>query len=286
MRNVHRWKHKLNESKRILKEVAKQGRLYTYPLGLFVILSGAASHTQLTPIVSLKSALISFLLAFIAFGPNEYYDRKIDRNLERKKITGNIVSDERIGFTVAWGSIALGIIASLFLSLTAAVSFLIFIAASVAYSVPPLRFKGRAPLDGITNGIGLFFIFALGVGLSGGTFSDIIPGAYWFSLIFAAFHGIAAIPDVKEDRKAGLRTMPVLIGKKGVLLLSQSTVILALLFENFSPLTKRMLLIMFFAPIFSSFTINNERKMSKMVIAGVPLCALYLIVYALTRGVI
>lgn len=283
MRNVRLQKTNITD---ILKEVAKQGRLYTYPVGLLIVLAGAASHTVLTPFLILKASLLSLLLGFISFAPNEYYDREIDRELERKKITGNIVSDEGLGFIVAWSSIVLGVLIAPLLSYTASISLLAVTFTSVVYSVPPLRFKGRAPLDGITNGVGLFFIFALGVGISGGTFSDVIPGAYWFSMIFSAFHGIAAIPDIEKDGEAGLRTMPVLIGEKGVLILSQVTVLLALLFEDFSFLTKRMLIIMFFAPIFSRFTISNERKMSKLIIIGIPFCGLYLLIYAFTRGII
>lgn len=280
MKNV-----RLLKIKSVFKEVFRQGRLHIMPLGLITILAGVASVDKITPLLGFKSLVLAIISSFVASAPNDYFDADIDSSIERKRITGAYVQDKNLGKTVAAASVFLSVITGLLLGGFAGISLLIVTVLSVLYSVPPFRFKGRAPLDSICNGLGAFLIFSIGVGLTGGSLNDVISGAYWFSLIVTGVHGIAAIPDIEQDRKEGLRTLPMLLGKKLTIALTQALTLIALYFENFSALTTTFLISMFLG-LFVLYKDWDEINLNYMLILGVIYCTLYFGVYAVTRGVV
>ena len=281
MRNVHRWKHSFS----LFREVLRQGRLHILPLGFITILAGAASTGKITPVIAFKSILLSVVTSFVASAPNDYFDADIDADVERKKITGSYVQDKNLGRKVAVSSVLLAVLTAFIMDSYARFSLLSIVVLSVLYSVPPFRFKGRAPLDSICNGLGAFFVFGIGVGLTGGGFEQVIPGAYWFTLIVTGVHGISAIPDMEQDRKEGLRTLPMLLGKNLTIGVTQLFVLIALYFENFSFLTSSFLVTMFLG-LFVLYKEWDEINLNYMLILGVIYCTLYFAVYAVTRGVI
>lgn len=97
-------------------------------------------------------------------------------------------------------------------------SFLLFYLTSVFYSLPPIRAKARPFLDWIFNvlyilpGCISFFMF-------GGHIHEIVRwtlGAWRLWCI--AMHTYSAIPDIDADKKAGLSTTAIVLGKTWSLL--------------------------------------------------------------------
>jgi 4-hydroxybenzoate polyprenyltransferase len=105
---------------------------------------------------------------------------------------------------VLWG----GALAGLALALA--------IAAAIAYSVPPIRLKGRPVLDAICGASLVVLPAVCGTFVAGGTVAD-LP---WLALatLFAwamASHGLRSIGRVDDDRVAGIVSTAVRLGRQG-----------------------------------------------------------------------
>lgn len=278
MRRVH-----LRRISELVLDILKQGRLHVLPLTFGAILAGAASISQLDSGIILKSFLYSILVNFIASAPNDYFDRRIDSNNSRKNYFGNKVEKKNIALTVTTLSLILGFLVALFASSYQGLSLLFVTLISILYSVPPVRLKGRAPLDLISNSIGVFLIFSIGVGVAGGTFSQVIPGAYWFSLILGGFHSILAIFDIEEDKKEDLITTPILIGRKPTVILTQIIILTALIFEQFSKITQAFLIISALG-LTLFWSQRSKRNTLLIIVTGIVISSIYLILYSVLRG--
>lgn len=256
------------------------------PITFLTLLAAAASYTDLSIVLAIKTFGISLIVNYVSFAPNEYFDYSIDRKSKRKEIMGTFISDKKLAKFSIFVVFLFTVSFSFILPDTAQIAILFITVTSALYSIPPFRFKGRAPLDSIFNIIGVYFIFAAGVGIAGGGFNDVIPGAYWFSA-FIGFgaHALLAIPDMDADREENLRTMPMMIGQRGVALITQILIISATLLENFSRLTTTLL----FASVLALTYLWKERsakELTNFAILGVIVIMLYLTAYVLTRGVI
>lgn len=268
-----------------LWNILRQGRLHILPLVNATILAGSASIGNITPLLVVESFVLSVMVNFVASAPNDYVDYDIDKESDRKKITGFHVSNKNLAKYVAAISLIVPVLTGLFVGGLTGKSLIIVSVLSVVYSVPPFRFKGRAPLDSVCNALGVFFIFGLGVGLVNGGFSDIISGAYWFSLMMAGGHAITAIPDMEEDKKEGLRTMPIMLGKNKTIALAQGLILIALIFENFSVLSTGYMLTVFFAS-FILWKDWDEIRFAYLLFSGVIYSTIYLYIYTVSRGLI
>lgn len=276
---------RLSEMNSYVYEVLKLGRLHLWPISLLAILTGAASHTNLNSSILIQALPLSFLISYISFAPNDYFDFEIDRENSRKEAIGFKISNKDLAKAVFFAAAASSLVAAYLLSSLARISILGVLLSSIVYSVPPLRFKGRAPLDSFCNILGVFFIFSLGVGISGGAISDIIPGAYWFSVIIGGgAHTILAIPDMESDRGDDLRTMPMLLGPRNTVMLIQAFMVFATVFENFSALTTTFL-VASTAGLTYFWKERTEGEIFKYIVFCVAISTIYLLIYAITRGV-
>jgi len=91
----------------------------------------------------------------------------------------------------------------------------LFCGLSFAYSVPPLRLKARPGLDSASNVLYALPGF-LGYSHAGGgavTALAVITAGLWT----AAMHLFSAIPDIKSDVMAGVRTSATVLGTRGSL---------------------------------------------------------------------
>lgn len=90
-----------------------------------------------------------------------------------------------------------------------------FLILALIYSLPPLRLKARPALDSISNvlyvmpGLAAYCV-------SGGAprWEPVVAAGCWT----AAMHLFSAIPDIESDRRVGLRTTAVVLGRRGSLL--------------------------------------------------------------------
>jgi len=98
----------------------------------------------------------------------------------------------------------------------AGIGLALAIAAAIAYSVPPIRLKGRPVLDATCGALLVVLPAVCGTFVAGGGVAD-LP---WLALatLFAwamASHGLRSIGRVEEDRVAGIVSTAVRLGRQG-----------------------------------------------------------------------
>jgi 1,4-dihydroxy-2-naphthoate octaprenyltransferase len=147
-------------------------------------------------------------------------------------------------FYVSVGMDCLALVLSLFISIVFTVGILLYIMASRAYSFRGIRLK-QFPVMGfltvfIFQGALVFFITYQGVGLQQSSQVPVLP-CLIASLLIGALYPLTQIYQHEEDRKDGVVTISILLGKKGTFVLSMvlflsATVLLYLLFRAKSQL--------------------------------------------------
>ena len=90
----------------------------------------------------------------------------------------------------------------------------------------------------------------------------------------------ASYVDRESDRKAGLKTSAMVLGRKGIVLLGQALIVLALYFENWSPETRNLLLI---SLVFSVYPLFSEKNMKKLLYTWAMASVLYIVVWLSSR---
>jgi 4-hydroxybenzoate polyprenyltransferase len=178
--------------------------------------TGQIRTTQLIP-GALSNLLLFVLVVSAAFIVNQIRDVESDR-LNRKTflLPGGVVS-RREAWLVLAGLITLAV--GMSLGADPAVRYLTImgLALGFAYSVPPLRFKGRPVLDMAANVAG----FAV-VGFAMGWLAVTEPGSrLWirclpYALAMCGIFLNTCIPDEAGDRKLGDRTSCVVLGRRTV----------------------------------------------------------------------
>lgn len=200
--------------KRTLVNILKTSRprFWAYLAGPFVL--GAVYSSSTIPELLEIEKIILFLYFLLPanlflYGVNDYFDRSIDR-LNPKKGSKEIrYSGNRLKDLVVVLSGLLGFIIAFPLQILPLMS--VFLALSAAYSVPPLRLKTKPLLDSFSNG--LYLVPALiGFSISGRFPSlELVAGGLAWTM---AMHTFSAIPDIKPDRRAGIRTTATFLGRK------------------------------------------------------------------------
>jgi len=148
---------------------------------------------------------------------NDIFDRRIDRQnpkKDEKEVRFDGAPRLTVTATAAAGAITLGIIP--FLQGVALAAFLLFVALSVGYSVPPVRFKARPFLDSVSNGLYIVPGVVTYAGLTGALPPLLIIAAGWMWTM--AMHTFSAIPDILPDRQAGVSTTATTLGRRKALL--------------------------------------------------------------------
>jgi len=114
------------------------------------------------------------------------------------------------------GLLVLGQAAAFAVSIPFAVVYAVCFAMSVAYSVPPLRFKARGGVDWVINmwGFGTFTPYA-GWAASGRPL-DLGHGLVLlaFCPLFAAFYPLTQLYQFEEDTRRGDRTLAIILGMR------------------------------------------------------------------------
>jgi len=168
---------------------------------------------------------ILFLLYFfvpanvIIYGVNDYFDEETDRTNPKKnekehRLGGGERRDLRTLLLAVTGfSLAL----LPFMDTVGRLVFLGFLFLASFYSAPPLRFKEIPFLDFSSN---MLYIMPgiFGLSLAAGALPPLVLVIAGY-LHIAAMHLFSAIPDIDCDRRAGITTTAVLLGRKPSLLL-------------------------------------------------------------------
>lgn len=262
------------------------GRLYLLPGTLLAVYAGVASYSELTFSKSVKTFFAALLLNFVFFSPNDVFDRGTDRRNERKgTMFEGLVKEKGFPEAVALTGILISYLVALISGGFLGLSLAAVTTASVLYSVPPVRLKTRPPFDSIINGLGVFFIFSTGVAIAGGGLSDVISGAYWFSAIGAGFHVLLAAPDIEADREAGLKTTAMYLGWRGSVITAQLIILTALVFEQWSILTRNFLIINLVG-LSLMWKKWDKQNLIRIIFLGGLTMIVYLAYYAFSRGIV
>lgn len=249
-----------------------------------LVIAGYITTSTFSPRILPEVVAFAVLGQLSIISINDYFDRDTDEKNERKGgLEGAVVNEENRAFVkkVVISSHVLLLTLAFTQSFFTALSSLTVLTASFLYSVPPFRFKARPFLDSMCNVVIIYFAFALGVGLASGTFGDVISGIFWFALIFGGpGHMATSYVDRKSDRKAGLKTSAMILGRRGIVLLAQALIILALYFENWSIETRNLLLI---SLVFSVYPLFSEKNMKKLLYIWSAVSVLYIFVWISMR---
>lgn len=266
---------------RLLVELARPPfMVFTFwVLAAGIVTTGSFSLSMAPEIV-----IYTVLGHLAVFSLNDYFDRDTDQDNDRKGgIEGAVVDRENERFvkyvSVTSHVLLLGLV--FVLPVFSVLAGLCVLTASFLYSAPPFRFKERPFLDSMSNVVILYSTFCVGVGLAGGSFGDVIPGAFWFAVIFGGpGHMAASYVDREADRKAGIRTSAMVLGRRGIVLLGQALIALALLLEEWSTETQALLSI---SLIFSIYPLFREKNMRKVLYLWASASIAYIIYWLATR---
>ncbi len=102
---------------------------------------------------------------------------------------------------------------------------------SLLYSLPPVRLKARAGWDLAVNCLGYGALtFWAGVAATG---HDVDGATVWagagFGLLFAALYPLTQIYQMEDDRRQGVRTLALVMGRRGSLVMATTAAAAALL---------------------------------------------------------
>jgi len=161
-----------------------------------------------------------FLANVFIYGVNDLFDLSTDKENPKKDEKEHRLAEKKIS-ELKKILIAVVIISSLFIILQNSwmerAVFSSFLFLSYFYSARPLRFKSKPILDFSSNMLyiipGIFAYI-----LASSTFPPyliVIAGFFHIS----AMHIFSAVPDIRYDKKAGINTTPVMIGKRASLVL-------------------------------------------------------------------
>jgi lycopene elongase/hydratase (dihydrobisanhydrobacterioruberin-forming) len=152
------------------------------------------------------------------YGVNDYWDVDTDKNNPKKnekeeKLTEN-KKNSLIAILLTVTVFSFGIM--FFQNSQEKIIFSLFLFLSYFYSAKPLRFKAIPILDFSSN---MLYIIP-------GIFGYYLSSGYWPNTLLviagylhiSAMHIFSAIPDIKFDQKAGIKTTAVMLGSKNALI--------------------------------------------------------------------
>lgn len=205
-------------------------RFWMYIVGPYLLTITPLAFSQPTAAQILFAILWGAWLLFpgnlFLYGINDLYDEATDAlNAKKEGYEARVTSATRRWIRLGvYASIILGIVLTL---LTIPFFFshwswivlgsLGFLLLGGQYSAPPVRAKARPGLDSLSNVLYIVLIFiAWGIRLPETSFPWplFLAGACWC----AAMHAFSAIPDIRADREAGLRTIATTLGAGGTIL--------------------------------------------------------------------
>lgn len=213
-----------------LKELIKNFHCLRSAHYLGLLLAGAVIFTVYFPghSINTQTLLFAVFASFFAFQGalvlNNLYDKKrIDYDSNTYKSLGVLF-------------FLLGITSALFVNTTFFLIILSAILLSITYSVPPIRFKRFGYWNNSLIGLESALMFAAGFTSQNPDIKLMPLNVFLMVLVvFSIASNIKDLKDLKQDKKEGIRTIPVIFGKK------KGVKILALLSSLCFPLSTAML---------------------------------------------
>ncbi len=210
-----------------LKQIIKisRPRFWSYLGGTYLVgfAFGAQSLAQYNIDFWIYLLFFLFIANYFLYGVNDYFDWETDKKNPKKDSKEYRLQQQdkkflKISLTISF-AIAL-LITLLNPGIKLVLLMLGFLFLSYFYSAKPIRFKSRPILDFASN---ILYIFPAIIGYyqATGTLPPtqaIMAGFSWAM----AMHLFSAIPDIKYDKKAGVKTTAVRFGKKRSLFITKA----------------------------------------------------------------
>ena len=205
----------MSRFRRLLKRSRPRFWLYLAGPVLVGVAYGASSVSALFSLPAL--ALFAYFLLpanVFLYGVNDVFDAEIDAENPKKEGREVRYSGDSLVVALVAGSALLGIALAAWLpAATPWIAGFLFLGA--AYSAPPLRLKTVPPLDSISNGLYVLPGVAAYAALAGENPPALAVVGGW--LWTMAMHTFSAIPDIEPDRRAGIRTLATVLGRRGTI---------------------------------------------------------------------
>jgi lycopene elongase/hydratase (dihydrobisanhydrobacterioruberin-forming) len=222
---MHNSQIKLASSQLLLAVKQSRPRFWLYTAGPFLLGSviGSVLHAQAGfNYLYFSTMFLYFLFVanYLMYGVNDYFDYETDLLNPKKDSKEVRVSAESRSTLKKWLLVTSAISVTLIFfqpSIISAGLLGAFLFGAIGYSMPPLRFKDRILADSFSNG---FYVLPGFLGYA--VFTESLPAlimivACWVWAM--AMHLYSAIPDIVYDKKAGMKTTAVWLGKSKSLLL-------------------------------------------------------------------
>lgn len=202
-----------------LKEILKisRPRFWLYELGTFFIgaIVAARSLGDLLSFEVIVFALFFLIPAnILIYGINDIFDYETDKLNPKKVEYEALLTPDKHNAVWIWILITNlpFLFLSFFLPIPAMLSLLAFFFFASFYSAKPIRAKGRPFFDSLFSAGHYIFTGIFGFFLLGGVgfpFWGFIGGMLWA----IAMHAYSAVPDIKADTDANLKTIATWLGR-------------------------------------------------------------------------
>ena len=196
-------------------------------------------NIEISSIILIQLALLTFPLCFLIFGINDIYDIETDKKNPRKGGVEGAILKEREIKTVqeiaALCAILLFIPILLRPDLLTLASTVLIIFLTYTYSAPPLRLKERPPFDSISNSLSIYVICLLALSYGPGIKGFQIEG-YYLLLGIIGIHIFSTIVDYTPDKTNNIITFATKYGKQPAGFISFSIAVFILLFSDIQAL--------------------------------------------------
>jgi 4-hydroxybenzoate polyprenyltransferase len=239
------WLSALAEYFKVMRVGSWLGWIFSFGFGsIFISLPSLERFLAMLFAFSLATASIFIL--------NQYFDRKEDQeNKFKSKLpvaSGRMAPRTALIFSL-W-LIILCLVSVILVDTNLLSLFVIYLVFGTAYSAPPFRLKSVPVVDFVVSGLGAGFMpFLMGLELTDNRGPDIslfMLGIAPLMLVHCGGHIIQAVGDYEVDRKMGIHTFAVKVGKK-----------------NGAVVAGFMFLAAFFLPfVYSAFGLFSHRHLS------------------------
>lgn len=197
-------------------------RFWLYLAGPYLIgftISAGSKFDFLEPRFFIPLLFFLFPANLILYGVNDIFDQETDSYNPKKKDKENLLTKSQSYYLKT--AIAINLILSVTIfhyseNTSHLLIFLMFLLLSVFYSARPIRLKSIPFLDSASN-----ILYGLPAVWGYMQNANSLPPISIWIILFSwntAMHLFSAIPDIKVDKKTGIRTTAVKLGKNGSLL--------------------------------------------------------------------
>ena len=187
----------------------KNWRAYFFMFLLGLLLIKAPFQESLLLTIS-----IIFYLAF-SFAINECFDTEEDKICKKENVIAEGKIDFKAAFIISISLAFFGLLTSLLISFHSFLVYLSMVLISFLYSAKPVKLKGRAFFDFLSHslffGILIFFFAPISLGKLNSLIILLAPSIFLLSSIFELRNHLE---DYECDKKAGLKTTVIFLGKK------------------------------------------------------------------------